>query len=269
VNGLNIKERRRAVNANRVMIFLLAILMVGMVFSLAAAPSQASIFHKKQVESQYGEDQGRYGQQPEWNNTSADWRDKDIAAKMSTPLPTDAKPGECFARVYIPPEFKTVTERMLVREASERVEIIPAQYTVVDEKVMVKGPSKCLVEVPAQYKWVDEKVLVEEAHAEWRPGRGAFERVDSATGEIMCLVEVPASYKVVRKQVLVSPATVREEEIPAEYTTIKVTKMTSPPQERRTPIPEEYQTVTRTEKVSDGRMEWKKVECEPNQKPMK
>lgn len=192
---------------------------------------------------------------------NTEFEEREIAG-MATPLPSDAKPGECFARVFIPAKYETKTEQVLVREASERVEIIPAKYEVVDERVMVRGPSKRLEEVSAKFEWRDEQVLVEEAHQEWRPGRGAIEKMDFATGEVMCLVEVPASFKTVRKQVLVSPATVREVEVPAEYQMIKVTKMTEPPQEKHIQLPAEYQTVTRTIKVSDGHMAWQKVECE-------
>jgi hypothetical protein len=201
---------------------------------------------------------------PGFARTTGDWMSRDVAA-MTTPPPADAKPGECFARVYVPPQYETTTERVLVREASERVETIPAKYEVVDDRVMVKEPSKRLEEIPAKYEWTDEKVLIEESHTEWRPGRGDIERMDSATGEILCLVEVPASYKTVRKQVLVSPATVHEVDVPAEYQMIKVTKMVSPPQEKRIPMPAEYQTVTKTHKVSEGHSEWKRVQCETDQ----
>ena len=37
-------------------------------------------------------------------------------------LPPNAKPGECFARVLIPERYETNSERVMVREASERIE---------------------------------------------------------------------------------------------------------------------------------------------------
>ena len=125
---------------------------------------------------------------------------------------------------------------------------------------MVQPASKKMEEVPAEYKTVEEKVLVEPTHTEWRPGRGAVEKMDPATGKIMCLVEIAAKYETVKKQVLVTPATVREVEIPAQYEMQKVTKMTEPAQEKYIQIPAEYQTVTRTQKVADGYTEWRKVE---------
>ena len=53
-------------------------------------------------------------------------------------LPPNAKPGECYARVFVPPTYKTETAQVITREASERVEIIPARYEKVTEQVLVR-----------------------------------------------------------------------------------------------------------------------------------
>jgi hypothetical protein len=228
-------------------------------------------------------------------------------------LPPKASPGECYARVFVPPTYKSTTEqvlkraaserieivpakyqwveeKILVKEASERLEVIPAQYDFVEEKILVRQASTRMEEVPAKYDWAEEKILVKPAHTIWKKGRGPIERVDNATGEIMCLVEVPATYKtvkkkvmaeppttrevtlpahyqIVKKRVMVKPATTRRIEIPAEYKTVKVRKLVSPPQQRRIQIPAEYQTVTKTEQVTDGRMEWRRILCETNVTP--
>jgi hypothetical protein len=228
----------------------------------------------------------------------------------SSLFPPNAKPGECWARTFVGPTYRTVTEQVLkrgeserlelipaqytwekqsvlVKEASHRIEIIPAKYQWVEEKVLVGPESKRLVEVPAQYEMQRERVLVKEAHTVWKKGRGPIEKIDHATGEIMCLVEVPASYKTVSKRVMISPPTTKEVfipaqyetikkrvmveppkerkvEIPAEYKTVKVRKMLTPPQERKVAIPAEYQTITRSEKISDGHVEWRRILCETN-----
>jgi len=225
-------------------------------------------------------------------------------------LPPNAKPGECYARVYVPPTYKTVTEERLKRAASERLEVIPSEYEWVEEKVLVKQASERLETIPAVYGWEEEQVLVKEASYEmqdvpatydwveeqvlvkpaatvWKKGRGLIEKIDNTTGELMCLVETPAVYKTVRKKVMVTPPTTRKVEIPAEYETvkkkvvlkppttrtieipaeyktIKIKKLVTPPKEKRIAIPEEYQTITKTEQVTDGRMEWRRVLCETN-----
>jgi hypothetical protein len=232
------------------------------------------------------------------------------SAADSDLFPPNAKPGECWARTFVAPTYRTVTEtvqkksasqrveliparyefveeRVLVKEASSRMEVIPAQYEWTEEQVMVKAPSAELIEVPASYEWQEERILVKEAHTAWKKGRGPIEKVDNITGEIMCLVEVPASYKTVKKRVMTSPPSSRKVEIPAEYQTVKkrimtkppeqrlieipaeyktvkVRKMVTPPQENKIEIPAEYAQVTRTEKVTEGHMEWRRILCETN-----
>lgn len=181
-------------------------------------------------------------------------------------LPSDARPGECYAKVFVPPVYKTVeesvivqeaTEKMeiipaeydwveediIVEEASERLEVIPAKYDMVEEKVLVQPTSVREERVPEEYEWVEEKVLVKSAHTLWKKGRGLIEQVDNATGEIMCLVEIPAEYKTVRKQVLKKPASVETVKIPAEYHTMGKKVMVRPPSTRTVKIPAKYETV--------------------------
>lgn len=226
-------------------------------------------------------------------------------------LPINARAGECYARVSIPPKFETRQERVLVAEGGERVEVIPARYETVEERVLVKPaqervievvPAKYrwveervmvkpagerVVEVPAEYDWVEERVMVKPATQVWKPGRGAIEKVDNQTGEIMCLVEVPAEYKTVRKRVLVKPETTRRVPVPAEYETVRRQELVTEAQVKKQVIPAEYKTVRmqreiapareirkrveprydtveRTVKVSDGSMQWRSVLCEVN-----
>jgi len=181
-------------------------------------------------------------------------------------LPPNAKPGECYARVYVPPTYKSTQEKVLKKEASEKLEIIPAKYELVEERVLVKEASQRLEVVPATYGWKEEKVLVQPeatvmetvpavyktiteevlespAQTMWKKGRGPVEKLDNATGEIMCLVEIPAKYRKVTKTVLDKPATTKEVKIPAEYKTVRKQVMLTPPTTRTVEIPAEYSTV--------------------------
>lgn len=189
------------------------------------------------------------------------------AAPQSIPaLPPGAKPGECYAQVMIPAEYKDITKTVVKREASETIETIPPEYELVEEqvlveeaseklevtepkydfveeKVLVKPASEKLVAVPAEYNTVEEKVLVREGYTTWKEGRGPIERLDNSTGKIMCLVNVPPEYKTLKKRVLVTPASTSKVEIPAEYKTVKKRVMVEPPQVRKIEIPAEYKTM--------------------------
>lgn len=185
------------------------------------------------------------------------------ALALPAGLPASAQPGECFAQVYEPPRFTTVTEQVLVRPASERIDVIPARHETVNETVLVKPATTRLLDVPARWEWIDEKVLSSPAHTEWqRSDCSAAHAVANATGECACLVSVPAKYELVRKQVMVAPATTQLIEVPAEFETVQKTVMRSPAQERRTSIPAEYASVSRQVRISDGGKAWVKVGCE-------
>ncbi|RPI18894.1 MAG: peptidoglycan-binding protein [Acidobacteria bacterium] len=196
------------------------------------------------------------------------------AAKMGAAelLPPNAKPGECYARVFVPAAYKTETAQVITREASERVEIIPARYERVIEQVLVREASKKVEVVPETYDWVEEKILVKPAferivevpavyetvketvvdrpaHSVWKKGTGPIQKVDYATGEIMCLVEVPATYKTVTKTVIKTPATTRKVEIPAEYTTVRK-QVKTPSTTREVTVPAEYKSVETQKLVS-------------------
>lgn len=197
----------------------------------------------------------------------------ELANSEGALLPPSAKAGECYARVFVEPEYRTVaetvlkraessrfeiipakyetdTKQVLVSEASERLELVPATYEWVEEQVLVAPAKQQIVEIPARYKTVTEDVLVKPAHTVWKKGTGPIQKIDEATGEIMCLVEVPASYKTVNKTVLDAEATTKLIETPAIYKPMKKRVMKTPPTTQVVTIPAKYKTVEVTKLVS-------------------
>lgn len=186
-------------------------------------------------------------------------------------LPPAAKPGECFARVFIEPVYKTETVRVqktaasenvsvipakygyetkqiVTREATEVVDVIPAKYGYKTEKVLVSPPITELRSVPPVYKTETETIVVKPATTEWKKGtptNGSISsKVDAATGEVMCLVEVPAVTRTVTKRVLVTPATAKEVVVqPAQYKNVRTRVMTQAPKTVTRAIPAQYGTV--------------------------
>jgi len=178
------------------------------------------------------------------------------AAKASGLKLDSATAGTCYHEHYTGPQYKVVTEKVLIKEASEKIEIIPAKYETIEKKILVKDASFKLISVPETYETVSEKVLVAPATSVWKKGSRPVEAVDNSTGEIMCLVEIPAKYKTVTNRVLATPATTKKVEIPAVYKTIKVTKLVEAAKEVRTPIPEKYDTITKKVLETDGKYFW-------------
>ncbi|MFK7913792.1 MAG: peptidoglycan-binding protein [Pseudomonadales bacterium] len=194
-------------------------------------------------------------------------------------FPPNAQAGECYARILSPERYSTSEERVLVKEASERFEVIPAQYETVTERVLVKEASTelqlvpavyetvteqvvvkpattRLVEVPATYRTVSEQVLDKPATTVWKKGpanqfgAAALSQTTNSTGEVMCLVEEPAVYRTVQRQVIDTPASTREVTEPAVTKTVERRIVGTPATTREITIPAVYDTVDVTKLVS-------------------
>lgn len=194
-----------------------------------------------------------------------------VNAQAAGDLPANAVAGKCYAKCMIPDQYETVTEEVLLKEASTRIEIVPAVYEDVEEQVLVKEAYKVLNIVPATFNTVTEELLVKEAASrleyvpptfetvteqilvqpaatKWIKGKADKTCLNSKNPEdckVWCLEEIPAQYKTVTRQVLKSPANTTEIPIPAEYKTITKAVVQSPAQTTENEIPAEYRTVTK------------------------
>ena len=142
-------------------------------------------------------------------------RRSEVAYDANNPFPP-ARPGECFAKIVTQPQYETVKEKVLVKEASTRIKTLPGKYDTIKERVVAKEASTRLEVIPATYKWVEEEVLVEPARTtlrtvpakyktltervvdkpattKWKKGTGPLGSQTSvnSAGEVMCLVDVP------------------------------------------------------------------------------
>jgi hypothetical protein len=197
-------------------------------------------------------------------------------------LPPDAKPGQCYTRLFVPPQYESrkeeliavdssdhlevsppqfewVEEQVLVKEESEQIEVIPATYKEVTEEVMVKPAWQEFEVVPAEFETVEEQVLVREAYTTWKKGRGPVEKLDASTGEIMCLVEVPAEYQTIKRRKLKIPPSTRVIEHPAEYKTVKKQVVEKPAETRVSKTPAKYITVKVQKQVAPAKTDKTRV----------
>jgi hypothetical protein len=199
--------------------------------------------------------------------------------------PADAKPGECYAKVLIPAIYQTAPQQVLIRPETKKMTKIPASYRDVEKSVLVEEESYELVAVqpvyetitervmvepeqvvktlvPATYRTESEEILISPARVEWKAGRGAHEKLDAATGEIMCRVEIPAKYETVTRQAVATPASTSEEVIPAKYVTVEKRVMKAPPTTQKKVIPAKYKTITVKELVEPAKFEVEVIPAE-------
>lgn len=183
------------------------------------------------------------------------------------PMPQSARPGECYALVRTPEQYRSVTREYVARpgydgiqvtparyesqvqsyvaaEAYERLEIIPATFKTVTEQVEISPPTTRYLASEPVYETVTERVLETPARQVWKRGRGPIQKVDNATGEILCLVEEPATYRTVTRQVLKQQPTMRQVQVPGEYRTLTRRVIDQPAQVRRVTVPEQRASLT-------------------------
>lgn len=197
-------------------------------------------------------------------------------------LPNDARPGTCFAPVFVPGDTRQVPRRVLVQEESEQVVITPAEYRWVEREVeletaaerievtparfetqtrtVIIEPERRIVTVePAVYETVTEPVMVRDSYTDWRPGCQALETVERAAGDVMCRVTVPAAFRDVERRVLKEPARLSTRIIPAKTEDIQVRVMVERPRRRVITIPAVTRTFRVMEEVTPMRREVRRI----------
>nr|VFJ44652.1 MAG: Putative peptidoglycan binding domain-containing protein [Candidatus Kentron sp. FM]VFJ44959.1 MAG: Putative peptidoglycan binding domain-containing protein [Candidatus Kentron sp. FM]VFK05950.1 MAG: Putative peptidoglycan binding domain-containing protein [Candidatus Kentron sp. FM] len=190
-------------------------------------------------------------------------------------LPPNAKLGECYARVWVEPTYITTTKRVLVKEASERIDITPAKYQWVEETVEVTPASSKLVQVPTVYGTKTESVQVQSATRAWlidkTPDaapvpkdvldRASTHGIDlDAARPGMCFHEhyLPAGYRETITEVEISPASEKISIVPAQYRDVEKRVLVSEASKKVIQVPATYETVTERILDKPAHTVWKK-----------
>ena len=227
--------------------------------------------------------------------------------------PENPEPGACYIRCPI--EEISELEKVVTTPAYMQYKVVPAVYKTVEERILIKEASKRFEYVPAVYREVTDTLLVEEPFStytispvktidtfetfEVEPAYSRFETrpaLDGCTSpvpgdcDVICYVSYPAitkqipvkkivkmpgferqtpengRYRTVKRQVIETPATIREIEIPAEYATIQkrvLEKDATVDSTLVTPVVREEVFLAHDRRSSNTGdwYEWKKIEC--------
>jgi len=242
-----------------------------------------------------------------------------IGFSIAQDLPTNPTPGKCYVKCITKDTFKEVTDTYQSYPAYKTLEVVPATYKTVEERVLVKEASKKFVYVPAVYETVEVSYVKKEGRTDLKVVPATF-GTDSRTYETYpktsgweykyledcpsvnkddcvsaCFVEYPAQFKDVtfttlasdastnnvpvpeqtttyKKRVVKTPARVDEIEIPAEYTTIKRQVVDTPAKAVPTTVASKSDAITRTVLDQKGGISsWEEVNCDlldPNLLPI-
>ncbi len=126
--------------------------------------------------------------------------------------PLNAEPGKCYAKCLIPDQYETVTEQVLVRDASYRIETSTPVYETVEETYEIKPATTRIEVIPESRETITEQYEIE-------PATTRLEVVPAEYGTIQEQIEVKAAgtrlvctpmvYKTESEQIEVAPATTK------------------------------------------------------------
>ena len=197
-----------------------------------------------------------------------------IHAEVSL-VPPNAKAGECYAKVVIPAKYKSVEEKVLIQEASEKISIIPAKYKWVEEKVEVTPQSKKLVKIPAHYKKITENIEVKPTTRSWHTSlkrhsapvskeilvAAKIKGVDlKSTVPGTCFKEyyTPEKYKTIIEKIVTKEERVTNEIIPAKYAMVEKTIEVEPAYKKTITVPATYEYKEDKVLIEKAKTVWKK-----------
>ena len=185
--------------------------------------------------------------------------------------PPEAKPGEAWCRVWIPPVTKEVTERVCVCPERCKTIRLPAEYGTRPKLVCVSPARMKEIVRPAVYATEKEEVCV-------RGPRSVYRRVDceskveGAARQCECWVkqECPPVLETREKRVCIEPPRKTLEYTPAKYKMVEERYLKTPERCAKEVIPARYEERTRTVCVQPGRWEWRRntaceVPCAPGE----
>lgn len=224
-------------------------------------------------------------------------------------LPSNPTPGKCYVKCITKDTFKEVTETYQSSPSYTTLEVVPATYKTVEERVLVKEASKRYEFSPTVYETVEVSYVKKESRTNLKAVPATFGS-DSRTYETYpktsgweykiledcpsvnkddcvsaCFVEYPAQFREVsfttlasdasttsntipeqtttyKKRVVKTPARVNEIEVPAEYATIKRLVIDTPARTLPTTVNSRTSDISRTVLDQKGGISsWEEVDC--------
>ncbi len=186
-------------------------------------------------------------------------------------IPAEAKAGEAWCRIWIPPETKIVERTICCKPSSTRKIRIPAEYGTRPKLVCVEPPR--LQEITRPGVWTTKKrdILV-------AAERECWQRVDCGPDCDPCvprqdcwkMKKLPPQFRTVCEPVCVTPPRKEVKFTPARYKQVPETFVIRPARCETVIEPAEFRTIREEIVCRPGRWEWRRnPDCEiPAETPL-
>jgi len=186
-----------------------------------------------------------------------------------------ANSGECYAKVLVPPVYRTDSIEVIVSEASEKQEIIPAAYTTSTERVKIKEEYSRLTAIQPEFETKQKKIQISAAEKKWvrdsldgKIGVSAGTLADLTSSGInvngvtpgQCFYEhyKPASYKETEEKVLITAASEELSVEEAQFSETEKRVMVKAASKRLIEVPAVFKTVEDKVLIEPAKSVWKK-----------
>lgn len=163
------------------------------------------------------------------------------------PETSTSEAGKCYAKCMIPDQYETVTEDILVREASSRVDVVDAVYENMSEEVLAKEASTTISVTPATFETATENALSKEASTILAVRPATFETASEEvlTREAGRAVSIsPATFETMSEKVLVKENTTGLRPVAAKFETVSEQVLLRPAFKQLTVVPATFEDVT-------------------------
>ena len=126
--------------------------------------------------------------------------------------PPNAEPGKCYAKCLIADQYETITEQVLIKDATYRIESSAPIYETVEETYEIKSATTRIEVIPESRETITEEYEIEPASTRLEVIPAKYEtiqekvEVQAAGTRSVC---TPMVYKTESEQIEISPATTK------------------------------------------------------------
>ena len=201
-------------------------------------------------------------------------------------LPANPDPNKCYVRCVTPDVYSTETVRVQTRPAHKTLRVIPATYRTVTERVMVKqgytryefvpatfttetisyqsqAPATSMNIQPASFTDATERVLIKPEVSRWETtAYEGCESDDPNDCQVLCYRTYPAEYRTVPVQRIANDASTSSSNVPGQNATYTMEKVATAAQVREIQLEPVYEEITKRVIDQPARVEETMVEAQ-------
>ncbi|MGB0929346.1 MAG: hypothetical protein ACPGVB_01125 [Chitinophagales bacterium] len=82
-------------------------------------------------------------------------------------FPENAQSGKCYKKCFNPPKYETVTEEVMIKEASSKMIVEPAEYDTIYQEIIEEEGYKLYNVIPSEFTIAEVQIVIEPEHIEY------------------------------------------------------------------------------------------------------